>query len=67
MMSGNAQLCASLVSDGFDGEPAKRKAKLHAISSEFDLGFSRLKQFFSVLRPLVVDTSPDLTPSLMKR
>jgi hypothetical protein len=63
-MSSNAQLCASLVSDGFDGEPANRKTKLHAISSEFDLGFSRLKQFFSVLRPLVVDTSPDLTTEL---
>lgn len=44
LMSGNPQLCASLVSDGFDGEPADRKTKLYAISGDFEAGFARLKR-----------------------
>lgn len=60
LMSGDPQLCASLISDGFDGEAPEKKTKLHAISSDFDMGFTRLKKFFTVLRSLAADTSPDL-------
>ncbi|MBS0262428.1 MAG: hypothetical protein JSS02_10800 [Planctomycetes bacterium] len=63
LMSGDPQLCASLVSDGFDGESADGKTRLHAISGDFDVGFARLKRFISVLRPLAA-SSPTLTAGL---
>jgi hypothetical protein len=64
LMSGDPQLCASLVSDGFDGEPANRKTKLHAISGDFEVGFARLKRFISAVRPLVATSSPALIAGL---
>lgn len=63
LMSGDPRLCASLVSDGFDREPANRKTKLYAISGEFEAGFARLKRFFSVVRPLAA-SSPTLIAGL---
>lgn len=63
LMSGDTLLCASLVSDGFDGEPADRKTKLHAISGDFEAGFDRLKRFSSVVRPLAT-SSPTLVAAL---
>lgn len=50
LMSGDPRLCASLVSDGFDDDPAERKTKLYAISSEFDTGHARLTKFCAVAR-----------------
>lgn len=64
LMSGDPRLCASLISDGFDNEPPGKKTRLYAISSDFDLGFARLKKFFSILRPIAVGTSPTLTSQL---
>jgi hypothetical protein len=64
LMSGSPTLCASLISDGFDDEPANKKSKLYAISGDFEPGFTRLKKFITVLRPLVVTTSPALTAGL---
>lgn len=52
LMSGDPQLCASLISDGFDHEPPGRKTRLYAISSDFDTGFTRLKRFLTALRTL---------------
>jgi hypothetical protein len=63
-MSGDPQLCSSLISDGFDGEPPQKKSKLYAISSDFESGFARLKRFFSVLRPLIGGAAPDLISGL---
>jgi hypothetical protein len=63
-MSGNPQLCASLISDGFNGEPADRKTKLYAISAEFKAGIERLKRLVAILRPLVATSSPALVASL---
>jgi hypothetical protein len=63
LMSGDPQLCASLVSDGFDGEPGNQKTKLHAISGDFEAGFARLKRFISVVRPLAA-ASPTLVIGL---
>ena len=60
LMSGDPQICSSLVSDGFDSDPPNKKTKLHAISSDFDIGFSRLKKFFAVLRPVASGTSTEL-------
>lgn len=64
LMSGAPQLCASLVSDGFDGEPASRRTKLHAISGDFEVGFARLKRFISVVHPLATASSPELIAGL---
>jgi hypothetical protein len=63
LMSGDPKLCASLVSDGFDGEPADRRTSLHAISGDFEAGFARLKRLISVVRPLAA-SSPTLVAAL---
>lgn len=59
LMSGDPELCASFVSDGFDDEPADRKTRIHAISADFELGFARLQRFFEILRALH-ETAPGL-------
>ncbi len=64
LMSGDPQLCASLISDGFEDEPDDKKSKLHAISSPFDEGYARLKRFAEVLRPLVAESAPALAGQL---
>src|SRR5262249_8245236 len=61
LMSGDPQLCSSLVSDGFESEPANKKTKLYGISSDFETGFARLQRFFAVLRPIAAVASPELT------
>lgn len=53
LMSGDPQLCASLLFDGFADEPAESKTKLYAIASDFSVGFGRLTRVASILRPLV--------------
>lgn len=50
LMSGEPQLCASLVSDGFNGEEADSKTPLHAIGSRFDPGFARVQRFADIVR-----------------
>lgn len=52
LMSGDPQLCGSLVSDGFDDDTPERKTRLHAISSGFDAGFERVKRFVAIVRRL---------------
>ena len=64
LLSGDPQLCASLLSDGLEDEPAKSKTKLYAISADFEAGFARWKKFDSILRPLVASSSPMLIDSL---
>jgi hypothetical protein len=63
-MSGDPRLCSSLVSDGFEDEPKNKKTPLNAISSDFELGFARLKRFFAVLEPLAAVGSPKLRAGL---
>jgi hypothetical protein len=53
LMSGEPQICASLLFDGFEDEPAESKTKLYAIASNFSVGFGRLTRVASILRPLV--------------
>jgi hypothetical protein len=60
LMSGNPQLCRSLISDGFDSEPAGAKTKLYAVSGDFDVGLARLKKFFDVVRGVAAGSAPDL-------
>ncbi|ARU04425.1 hypothetical protein CCO03_06810 [Comamonas serinivorans] len=57
LMSGDPQLCASLISDGFDDEGPGRKTKLYAISSRFESGFERVKRFATIAR--VAASLPD--------
>jgi hypothetical protein len=52
LVSGDPQLCASLISDGFDDDPADQKTKLHAISGEFATGCARLRKFAAAARAL---------------
>jgi hypothetical protein len=61
LMSGDPQLCASLVADGFESDTADKKTTLYAISSNFEAGFARLQRFFAVLRPIAAVASPRLT------
>jgi hypothetical protein len=64
LMSGGPQLCSSLVSDGFNDDPPDRKTRLYAISSDFELGYARLKKFFAIVRTLVGDGAPDLVHAI---
>jgi hypothetical protein len=64
LMSGDPRLCASLVSDGFDDEPADRKTTLYAINGDFEAGVARLTRFFSIVRPLVASSSPVLVAGM---
>ncbi|WP_313462412.1 hypothetical protein [Achromobacter sp.] len=50
LMSGDPQLCASLVDDGFGSDESDEKPRLYAISSEFDTGFQRVKRFAEIVR-----------------
>jgi hypothetical protein len=61
LLSGDPQLGASLISDGFDGEPEGQKTKLYAIVGDFALGFARLKKLLSSVRLLAAPESTLLT------
>jgi hypothetical protein len=64
LMSGGPQLCSSLVSHGFSGEPSDRKTQLYAISGDFELGYARLKKFFAIVCTLVGGRAPDLVHAI---
>ncbi|WP_444914492.1 DUF7822 domain-containing protein [Microbulbifer sp. TRSA007] len=64
LMSGNPNLCASLVSDGFEDDSPDDKTQLYAISSDFEAGFARLKKFVEVLRVISKDIM-DLPDSML--
>ncbi|PIF76645.1 hypothetical protein CLU95_3813 [Variovorax sp. 54] len=53
LMSGDPQLCASLISDGLeDDEETGQKGKLYAISGRFEPGFARVKRLIDIVRYL---------------
>ncbi|TDP96657.1 hypothetical protein [Labedaea rhizosphaerae] len=52
LLSGDPQLCPSLISDGFDDDPPEAKTALYAISGDFDAGFARLRRFAAAARTL---------------
>ena len=65
LMSGDPQLCSSLISNGFEDEPEGEKTKLYAICSDFETGFSRLKTFFNVLNAAIPsDSAPYLSEEI---
>lgn len=53
LMSGEPQLCASLISDGLDGTPVA----LYAISSPFEPGFTRVKRFTDIIKVLIASSA----------
>lgn len=57
LMSGDPQLCASLITDGLDGT----QAALHAISSPFEPGFKRVKRFADIIKALIALSSEPTT------
>ncbi|RBL84741.1 hypothetical protein DDE05_21990 [Streptomyces cavourensis] len=58
LMSGDPQLCASLVSDGLDDDEPDSRTRLYAISSPFEPGFERVKRFAEILRVAVAVLPP---------
>ncbi|EGD02614.1 hypothetical protein B1M_20598 [Burkholderia sp. TJI49] len=58
LMSGDPQPCASLISDGLDGE----RMPLYAISSPFAPGLERVTRFVAILRVLIA-SRPVQTPA----
>ncbi|MFV0477091.1 MAG: hypothetical protein ACK5ME_04550 [Parahaliea sp.] len=52
LMSGDPQLCASLISDGLEneGDGTESVKHLYAVSSAFDQGIARLERFFAIVR-----------------
>jgi hypothetical protein len=66
LMSGDPQLCASLIADGLDDDETDEKVKLYAISSRFDPGFARVKRFIEIVRFLAAQgpmPSPAVQPA----
>ncbi|MBB1602042.1 hypothetical protein [Variovorax sp. UMC13] len=53
LMSGDPRLCASLISDGLEGDEPDDKIRLHAIGSDFATGFARVQRFIAIVRHLV--------------
>jgi len=64
LMSGDPRLCSSLVSDGLEGDPPDHKTRIYAISSEFELGYARLKKFLAIVRTLAGSGSPNLVHAI---
>lgn len=63
LMSGDPQLCASLVSDGLDDDEPGSRTRLYAISSPFEPGFERVKRFLDILRVAVAVPLPTASPA----
>ncbi|MBJ9214459.1 hypothetical protein I5481_21570 [Citrobacter freundii] len=53
LMSGEPQLCASLISDELDDT----QVALHAISSPFEPGFKRVKRFSDIIKVLIASSA----------
>ncbi|MFY2948123.1 hypothetical protein ACOTH1_07460 [Achromobacter ruhlandii] len=78
LMSGDPQLCASLISDGLDNDEPEQRTPLHAISSRFEPGLARIKRFADIVRttvapdgasapaPAAQDVAQDPEPSLLE-
>lgn len=64
LMSGNPQLCASLVADGLEDEPEGAKSKLYAISAEFEPGYARLQKLATAVRLGTQGGAPALVQAL---
>jgi len=64
LMSGDPQLCASLVADGLDDDEPGHHTVLRAISSRFDLGFERMQRFVDIVRTSLAEHTPAPEPQV---
>lgn len=62
LMSGHPQLCASLISDGFEDDKENAKTRLYAISAEFEKGHARLKKLLAVVAHIATHTATSNPP-----
>ena len=62
LMSGDPQLCGSLVTDGLSGDEPGHPTVIHAISSRFDLGFDRVQRFAQIVQASLAEHSPSPEP-----
>ncbi len=60
LLSGAPQLCASLISDGFEHDDPDNRTPLWAISGEFDTGYARLRKLLVALSVLAAAPRPSL-------
>ncbi|UXL02847.1 DUF7822 domain-containing protein [Achromobacter xylosoxidans] len=58
LMSGDPQLCASLIADGLEDDEPHRRTRLYAISSRFEPGLARIKRFAEIVRAAVGGAAP---------
>jgi hypothetical protein len=63
IMSGHPQICASLISEGFDGEEQGKKSRIFAISGDFAVGYARVKRLCNALRA-VASSAPELLAAI---
>lgn len=61
LMSGEPQLCASLISDGLDSDEGDEKVRLYAISGRFEPGFARVKRLIALMR-FLAEQAPATAP-----
>ena len=64
LTSGDPEMGASLVSDGFEEEPPERKTRLHAITGDFETGYARLQKFLAIVRAVAGSTAPNLVQAI---
>lgn len=62
LMSGDPQLCGSLVADGLSGDEPGHPTVIRAISSRFDLGFDRVQRFTRIVRASLAEYVPSAEP-----
>ncbi|WZB64827.1 hypothetical protein WJ971_17800 [Achromobacter xylosoxidans] len=58
LMSGDPQVCASLIADGLEDDEPHRRTRLYAISSRFEPGLARIKRFAEIVRAAVGGAAP---------
>lgn len=64
LMSGNPKLCESLLYHGYDHEEEREKTPFYALTSDFDIGFARLKKFFTSIEPLFLENGYDASKEI---
>ena len=63
LMSGDPQLCASLIADGLEEDAPGHRTRLYALSSPFEPGFERLARFAAIVRELAGASAGSTAPS----
>lgn len=64
LMSGDPQLCASLISDGLEDDEPEHRTRLPAISSTFAPGLARVRRFAEIVRAAVATPAPAAAPEM---